>query len=86
MTNPPDERAIEFGLKISAVAENFPVKALERGAPKDVAGAHYGLGLVAERKGELQAARRWGELAVEQFTRLGAANGLQESQELLAHL
>ena len=69
-----------------AAAESYLAQALDGAAPKDVAWARYGLALVAEQKGEIQEAQHLCELALEQFTRLGLANGIQECQELLARL
>jgi tetratricopeptide (TPR) repeat protein len=77
---------VSFKLGDVAAAEKFFVETLDRGKPKDAAWAHYGLGLLAERKGEVQEAQHWAKLALEQFTRLGVTAGLQEIQELVARL
>jgi hypothetical protein len=47
---------------------------------------NYQWAVVAEHKGELQEARRLCILALEQFTRLGHENGIQECQRFMARL
>jgi tetratricopeptide (TPR) repeat protein len=67
-------------------AQTFLTQALEIAGPGHLAGVHYGLALVAERKGEVEEARRLCQLASEQYARLGREGGVQKCQKLLARL
>ena len=77
---------LSLRLKDVPSAKKLLIEALETAGPKDVAQINYDLALVAERKGEVQEARRLGELALEQFTRLGRKGGVRKCQKLLDRL
>lgn len=67
-------------------AEKTFVEALPGAGPKDLGHIHYGLALVAQRRGELQQARQWGQSALEKFAHLGMEKDAQQVQELLDRL
>ncbi|HUV95587.1 MAG TPA: NB-ARC domain-containing protein [Anaerolineae bacterium] len=73
-------------LKDVPSAEKFLIEALETAGPKDIAQINYDLAQVARRKGEVQKAQRLGELALEQFARLGRERDVGKCQELLDRL
>jgi hypothetical protein len=73
-------------LKDVPSAEKLLIEALETAGPKDLAQINYDLASVARRKGEVQKARRLGELALEQFARLGRERDVRKCQELLDRL
>jgi tetratricopeptide (TPR) repeat protein len=77
---------LSLELNDNPLAEELLIQALEIAGPKDLAWVNYGLALVAERKGEVQEARRLGELASEQYTRLGREGGVRRCQKLLNRL
>jgi tetratricopeptide (TPR) repeat protein len=77
---------LSLRLKDVPSAKKLLIEALETAGPKDVAQINYDLALVAERKGEVQEARRLGEIASEQFARLGRERGVQRCQKLLDRL
>lgn len=77
---------VSLKLNDLASAEKFLGEALATAGQKDMAWINYELAAVAEKKGELQEAKRLGSLALEQFIRLRLERGAKECRELLARL
>ena len=77
---------LSLRLKDVPSAKRLLIEALETAGPKDVAQINYDQALVAEREGEVQEARRLGEVASGQFARLGRERGVRRCQKLLERL
>ncbi|RLC76198.1 MAG: hypothetical protein DRJ03_11770 [Chloroflexi bacterium] len=76
---------LKLGDDVASIEELF-VQAMNSAGPKDTAWIHYGLALVAEKKGESPEACHFGGLALEQFAKLGMESEAQSVQQLLARL
>jgi hypothetical protein len=86
---PALSRLGHLGIKLDddvASVEKLFVQAMASAGPKDIASINYGLALIAEKTGKPLEARHFGELALEQLTRLGMESEAQDVQQLLVRL